>query len=216
MTRQNTVPHSRSRRRPRRLAHLRQRGTVLVVGLVILLVVTMLGISGQQSTVLQERMAGNMRQSNIAFQAAEAGLQLGLTWVEQQALPGSASDVDFVSTHCTVKQATDGATCGDLDGILADWKKPPDEITAGSQFSDVATEVGAADVDYGQPGERWEPRIYIEVREFIDGQPDPALTSKGMETTYYYTVTSIGFGTNENTRAILQSTITKGPYASPP
>lgn len=55
----------------------RQRGVVLIVALVVLLVLSMLGISGMQGTVMEERMAGNMYDRNIAFQAAEAALRAG-------------------------------------------------------------------------------------------------------------------------------------------
>lgn len=54
-----------------------QRGAVLVVGLIILLILSLLGVQAMRSNVLQERMAGNMRERNLAFQAAEAALRLG-------------------------------------------------------------------------------------------------------------------------------------------
>ena len=52
-----------------------QRGTALVVGLLILLVLTIIGISGMHSTTLEEKMTGNMRDQNDAFQAAETALR---------------------------------------------------------------------------------------------------------------------------------------------
>lgn len=54
-----------------------QGGAVLVVGLIILLLLSLLGVQAMRSNVLQERMAGNMRERNVAFQAAEAALRLG-------------------------------------------------------------------------------------------------------------------------------------------
>lgn len=53
----------------------RQRGAVLVVSLLMLLVMTLIGITGVQVTSLEEKMAGNTRDRNMAFQAAEAGLR---------------------------------------------------------------------------------------------------------------------------------------------
>ena len=55
----------------------RERGAVLVVGLIILLVMTLLSVQAMRSNVAQERMAGNMRERNLAFQAAEAALRVG-------------------------------------------------------------------------------------------------------------------------------------------
>ncbi|WP_024329262.1 PilX N-terminal domain-containing pilus assembly protein [Thioalkalivibrio sp. ALR17-21] len=53
----------------------RQQGAALIVGLILLIVITLLAVAGMQNTVLQERMAGNMHDRNLAFQEAEAGLR---------------------------------------------------------------------------------------------------------------------------------------------
>jgi type IV pilus assembly protein PilX len=52
-----------------------QRGAVLVVSLLLLLVMTVLGLGASQSTRLQERMAGNQRDVEVAMQSAEASLR---------------------------------------------------------------------------------------------------------------------------------------------
>jgi len=52
-----------------------QQGVVLVVSLVILLVMTLIGISAMKVTGLEEKMAGNSRNMNIAFQSAESALR---------------------------------------------------------------------------------------------------------------------------------------------
>lgn len=52
-----------------------QRGAVLVVSLLLLLVMTVLGLGASQSTRLQERMAGNQRDVELAMQGAEASLR---------------------------------------------------------------------------------------------------------------------------------------------
>ena len=53
----------------------RQRGAVLVVALLMLLVMTVLGVTAMQMSRMEERMAGNSRDINLAFQGAEAGLR---------------------------------------------------------------------------------------------------------------------------------------------
>ena len=60
----------------------RQRGAVLAVTLMILLVVTLLTVSNMQSSVLEEKMAGNNSDRNVAFQAAESGLREAEVFVE--------------------------------------------------------------------------------------------------------------------------------------
>lgn len=74
----------RSRRiRPRSAPPARrQEGVALFIALVILLIITVLGISGLQTTTLEERMAASARDRDIAFQAAEAALVQGEAFVQ--------------------------------------------------------------------------------------------------------------------------------------
>lgn len=52
-----------------------QHGAILVISLIILLLMTLIGVSAMRGTTLQEKMAGNLRDYNLAFQSAEAGLR---------------------------------------------------------------------------------------------------------------------------------------------
>lgn len=53
----------------------RQRGAVLIIALVMLLILTLIGIAGLRDTQLQERMAGGAQDRELALQAAEAALR---------------------------------------------------------------------------------------------------------------------------------------------
>ncbi|WP_275097937.1 pilus assembly PilX family protein [Sedimenticola hydrogenitrophicus] len=61
--------------------YTQQGGAVLLVSLIFLILLTILGVSAMQTTLLQERMAGNMRDLNLAFQASEAALRGGEAWL---------------------------------------------------------------------------------------------------------------------------------------
>ena len=52
-----------------------QSGVVLVICLIILLLLTVIGSTAMQTTSLEEKMAGNLRDKNLAFQAAESALR---------------------------------------------------------------------------------------------------------------------------------------------
>jgi len=54
-----------------------QRGMVLLVSLVFLLLLTLIGLSSLQRANLQEKMAGSVSLRNQSFQAAEAALRVG-------------------------------------------------------------------------------------------------------------------------------------------
>ena len=49
----------------------RQRGVVLLVSLMLLLMLTILALTATNRSTLQERMPANSQDSNLAFQAAE-------------------------------------------------------------------------------------------------------------------------------------------------
>lgn len=63
------------------IAPTTQRGAVLIVSLIFLLLLTLIGTTAMRTTTLQERMAGNTRDTNLSLQAAEAGLRAGQAWV---------------------------------------------------------------------------------------------------------------------------------------
>ena len=56
----------------------RQKGAALVVSLILLLVLTLLGVSGLSTATLELTMAGNTQFQENAFQAAETGIERAL------------------------------------------------------------------------------------------------------------------------------------------
>jgi hypothetical protein len=55
----------------------RNRGAVLFVALIMLLLLTLLGVTAMQVTLLQERMSGNFRAQQVAFERAEGRMAEG-------------------------------------------------------------------------------------------------------------------------------------------
>ena len=51
-----------------------QQGAVLIVAMIMLVILTLLGVSGMNTTRLEERMAANTQEHYRAFQNAESGL----------------------------------------------------------------------------------------------------------------------------------------------
>ncbi len=56
----------------------RQRGTVLVMAMVILLVLTIIGVTAMNTSSLEAKMATNIQETNRAFETAESGLNKAL------------------------------------------------------------------------------------------------------------------------------------------
>jgi len=71
----------------------KQQGVALVVSLIILVSLTMLGLTSIQRTTTDLAMAGNQRETGLMFQAAEVGLTTAENDIET-----SISNVDFENT----------------------------------------------------------------------------------------------------------------------
>ena len=56
---------------------LRQRGSALVVAMLLLLATMLMAVAAVRTSSLEERMAGNLRDHQAAFQSAEAALRDG-------------------------------------------------------------------------------------------------------------------------------------------
>ena len=63
-------------------SQIKQRGSVLVVSLMILVVLTLLGISSMSGSIVEEKMASNSRDYNLAFQAAETAMRNAENFVD--------------------------------------------------------------------------------------------------------------------------------------
>ncbi len=185
-----------------------ESGAVLILALVVLLVVTLIGLAGMRATVMQERMAGNLRQSHVALQTAEAALQAGLDYIESQTSPPTAdsSGSAHVWPACTVTAARtvgDGGACTGLDSVLSNWRGDLTRLSAGASYQDIVGELG---VSSDLPGVVAQPRVYIEVRSVPPLDAEKAAQGAGV---HYYTVTAVGFSASEAARAIVQSTVAK-------
>lgn len=59
-----------------RSSRSRQQGVALVVALILLVVITLVGLAGVRGTIMQQKMASNLYDRQVAFQTAEAGLRV--------------------------------------------------------------------------------------------------------------------------------------------
>ena len=71
----------------------KQQGVALVVSLIILVSLTMLGLTSIQRTTTDLAMAGNQRETGLMFQAAEVGLVSAEDYIE-----ASTTNADFANT----------------------------------------------------------------------------------------------------------------------
>ena len=100
-----------------------QRGLALFTIMIFLLVLTIIGISSMQTSSLQQIMAGNMQWNNIAFQAAETGLNSTVennNWgelaesgnISEGSYEGSSNNIDYASKSYYVNKTDIGRVWG--------------------------------------------------------------------------------------------------------
>lgn len=102
-----------------------QHGAVFVVSLVILLIITMLAVGGMQTSLLEEKMAGNVSDRNLAFQSAESALREGEVFIE-----GIVSLGDFTTGAGLISR-----TDVEPDYSRADtWSESQNHVVAATDF----------------------------------------------------------------------------------
>ncbi len=159
----------------------RQQGAALIVSLIILMIMTMIGISSMQSTTMEEKMAGNMRDQSVAFQNAEIALRAGEDYL------GSPILSVFNGSNGLYQPAS-----GETDLPLWEsfvWTVPDNVVTV----SNLTLADSVSDPVY----------IIEELDEVTDlsGSLEAALP----KITAYYRVTARATGTSDTSQVILQS-----------
>ena len=102
-----------------------QQGAALIVGLVLLMVLTVLGVSGMNTATLELTMASNAQFHQDAFQAAETGIDIaistrGFNTVSASMVPVTPLGGGYYSTNATTTfmettPVPDGAFSGGED-----------------------------------------------------------------------------------------------------
>lgn len=171
----------------------KQRGSVLVISLLILVVLTMIGVSSMTSSGLQEKMSGNFRDREIAFQSAEMAIAFAETYVKDTintANLGNANGYYTIGNGPTAKNAFTGN-----GGSIANWWTGTNSQVLSTTIAEVRT----------------QPRFTIEVRGEVGVEEgtDINLGSYGESTgggkITSFRVTARGTGKSDSTVVILQS-----------
>lgn len=163
-----------------------QKGIVLMVTLVIVLIVTLLGVSSVQTTNLQVRMSRNARDGRVAFQAAEAGLRVA------ESLLSTESSLTPYQANSSGKYVERGA------GEVNRWQED-------------ATWQGGNSVAVAYTDSAESPRYIIEFVKTVVSEEDRLNMDNvgggtGSGRTQMFRVTSLGTGKTAAAKAMIQST----------
>lgn len=113
----------------------KQTGLVLVMALVMLTVLTLIGISAMSRSTLEMKIASNMQQHNVAFQAAQSRLAFAGSDDDEEANP-----IDYLIAIPDPENPP-VQTCNIADGCVdgADWV-----ASATVEFTDCGKGVGSS------------------------------------------------------------------------
>ncbi len=161
-----------------------QRGAVLVIGLIFLLLMTIIGISAMSGNLMEERMSGNTRDMNLALQAAEAALR-----------DGEADVVANVSPESTFDSLCSNGLCGQRTDSTPWWAASP-----APTWRLYGSSTGAPNL----AGVSQQPRYIIEQPAVLVSE-SLAIGNKPQANGWAYRITAIGFGMRAETRVVLQS-----------
>jgi type IV pilus assembly protein PilX len=174
----------------------RQRGMSLFPALVFLLILAMLGIAALGSSAMQERMAGNAKDMNIAFQAAEAALRDAEADIDANITGATLFTSACTNGLCTPPSEWATPSSTDISKKI-DWTNAGLTRTYGAHTGAAPFPVVAA-----QP---------IYVIELVSQLPPIPGSSVGLGITpetvggRVYRVTALATGARAETRTILQS-----------
>ncbi len=172
----------------------RERGATLLTSLLLLLVLTVLGLTAMQMSRMEERMAGNARDAHAAFEGAEAALRNGESLLRQQL----ARPADCTALPCPATLPV--FSIGVLGSVASQpgaWWDP----AAGNAlpFKD-------ANGNASMNGQKIDPTLVIEHLGFVrtDGAVETGMDAPvGRD---FYQITARASGASGAAGAVLQST----------
>jgi len=164
----------------------KQQGMALIIALTFLLIMTLLGISGMQSSIMEERMAGNVHDHNMAFQAAESGLRDAESWL-----------LSLTAYPAPNNTGSNGVYPKDAFLVVS----PMDYTFDWSLGTDYGSNTSNPPSDF--PDNSNVPKYVIEEISF-ESNLDPASAAKGLGI-FYYQISAIGYGGTGNSESVIQS-----------
>ena len=189
----------------------RQRGAALVTSLIILLILTILGVSAMSGSSLEEMMAGNLRDQSVAFDAAEAALRDGERRIESW---GGVRPIAATDTTTISELYIDGVVLPSAVAPCADYGECPFDLNIWGDVTTLAWGTGTSGLaqaySLGNLSSTAPPLYIIEELGDITGSGSAdwraGVSRSGIT---MYRITARGSGLSGNSVVLLQITYGK-------
>ncbi len=187
----------------------KQKGSVLIISLVLLLITTLLALSSMNNTLMEEKMVGNLNQQNLAFQSAEVVLR------EAEAALLAITKANKMEGHAagdTGVWSNQGDMTFFVNRAHTAWKTDASNDSAECKISNFGSQSGtcksfklaAGDTASGSEGYA----VYEFLRKVCDslavGQSADQQSCEDL-----YQITVMGYGPGQRSKAYLQSTLSR-------
>lgn len=97
-----------------------QKGAALIVGMIVLLVMTLIGVSSLNMTTTELKMAGNLQAYDVSFQAADAIIQQTI-WVRESAIDWTS--VSATETYTALNESDEAVASATADLTYIDCRQ---------------------------------------------------------------------------------------------
>lgn len=95
-----------------------QRGVALVISLILLVVITLVGFAAVRGTIVQQKMASNLYDREVAFQSTEAAMRAAVDQISGS--PGIiAQNCQLGGVTCLANPFDDPALAGNIQTVVA-------------------------------------------------------------------------------------------------
>lgn len=188
-------------------AALNQRGFVLVTAVMLLVTLTIVILSLMRTSILEERMVGNSRDWNNAFQAAEAALRDAEREIK---MGGRISGQTGFTAGCSNTGLCQPNTCISASNCTPVWIQlvnANDAAWKSGSGSSKSVAYGAYTGATALRGTSAQPRYIIEALTVAGGSNSTKLKPGGSPPSTLYRITAVGFGLNTSSRVMLQSVV---------
>ena len=196
--------------------HQKQTGSILVIGLILLVVISFIGLSSISSSGLELKMANNDRHRQVALQAAEAALREGeqvANSTDARTLANDACTGGYCTSRGSYISRNQSAINTARNAVLCDSSSNyvPErwESGCGGTSLEVWTTAGLSIAYTGTSiSEAFQdPRYIIEYLSDVDCSGSPIGPPYDCQ---LFRVTALGYGGTETSPVMLQSVFTKG------
>jgi len=135
-----------------------ERGTALVVALILLWVLTIIGLAATNTSTLEVLISGSEKEGQEAFYAADGGIEYGLHQIALSVSPEGTYNLSDANVEITVSKSIDLSVTQRAGTSIAFGDKVLKKTRRVYMITSVSTRRGKKTIKAKGVADVWEPR----------------------------------------------------------